>query len=296
MATETKKNPAVVAARQKYLRDREYKKHNALMESLKTRLKKNGKTNQEIEQKVQQYKNSLNRRLSKPVPVYPYSHKAKWGKGEPIPLTEESTSRLAILNSLNKKINPATRRSFKSGPTAIILEGLKKDLRKDPENLDRFWNQKKCPSGAVVDGKCYKTARQLDTIVRFFKVYKAAQKTNKRPVAELKAADIENDKKNKANERVIKVAVQRNKAGKRVEEVKANLAAHKKLLANTEVLAYTRKKNLDAALARIKKLEENGKKVKNNLTFASEQRNSLLGRNEKRINIAPRTNVASGSR
>lgn len=179
------------------------------------------------------------------------------------------------LSSLNKGVNPATRRKFGNGRVGKVLTSLKVELRKD-QDTSRFWNTKECPTGALIDGKCYSSQQDVDTTVRFLKHFKGAKQTNALPEKARRETEERQRKKEIAAKKIQTIKAQKDSALKQMSQTKQDIKNQKKLLMNTEVIAYTRKKNLNAAKNTIKKLELEKQKLKNQLTMASEQRYSLM--------------------
>ena len=184
-------------------------------------------------------------------------------------------SREALLTSLNGQVNPVTKRKFSSGPAGTALTALKTALRENTDS-SRFWNTKECPTGAFIQGRCFTSKQSIKTIISFLKAFKAAEKTNTRPEREQLQTNMEKKKKKAKDIVITGLKSQRNKAGKRIEEVKQNLSGTKKLLRDTEVIAYLRKKELNEAQKKIKKLELNAQKMRNQMQFTYNQRNTLL--------------------
>lgn len=171
-----------------------------------------------------------------------------------------------ILENLNQGVNPVTKRKFGKGPVGTVLTAAKGHLRKTPGPLGSdVWQDEKCKDGAFLNGKCFKSKKQVETAISLSKAVKDAGKLN----ANLKTVV----KFVKPTKPVVKPDIKT--LGKRYEALKREKADSNQQRRNAEVSAYVRKKNLEKALSNKKKLEENHKRLMNQHRMALNQLQAL---------------------
>ena len=170
-----------------------------------------------------------------------------------------------ILENLNQGVNPVTKRKFGKGPVGTVLTAAKTHLKKTPGPLGSdVWQDEKCKDGALLNGKCFKSKKQVDTAISLSKAVKDAGKVNAdkapkpvvKPTKPVKKPDIKT-------------------LGKRYEALKREKEDINSKRRNAEVSAYVRKKNLEKALSNKKKLEENHKRLMNQHRMALNQLQAL---------------------
>lgn len=178
-----------------------------------------------------------------------------------------------ILANLDSSINPLTKRKFKSGVVGTALSSVREHLKQTPGPLGKnVWQNPKCPNGAFVDGKCFRSKKQVNTIVGVSKMMKDAGKlnANAKPVAK-PVKPVAKPVKPIADIR----QGQLRQLGKRYEALKIEKELINSQKRRAEVDAYLRKKNLNKALADKKKLENNHRRLQNEHKMALNQLASI---------------------
>ena len=172
-----------------------------------------------------------------------------------------------ILENLNRDINPLTKRKYRQGAVGTALTATKVHLKKTPGPLgSEVWQNEGCPNGAFVDGKCFKSKKQVETIVGISKMMKDAGRLNA--------------EKNKTVVKPVKPVAKILKnplanLGKRYEALKLEKELVNSQKRRAEVDAYLRKKNLNKALADKKKLENAHQRLMNQHQMALNQLRTL---------------------
>jgi nitrogen fixation protein len=171
-----------------------------------------------------------------------------------------------ILENLNQGVNPVTKRKFGKGPVGTVLTAAKEHIRKTPGPLGSdVWQDDKCKDGALLNGKCFKSKKQVSVAISLSKAVKDAQRINAKPDAK-PSKPVKPIKPAKADIAAL---------GKRYEALKAEKADINSKRRNAEVSAYVRKKNLEKALSNKKKLEANHKRLQNDYRMALNQLSTL---------------------
>jgi len=171
-----------------------------------------------------------------------------------------------ILENLNRDINPVTKRKFGKGPVGTVLTAAKGYIRKTPGPLGSdVWQNPTCKDGALLNGKCFKSKKQVETAISLSKAVKDAGKVNAKPVITV-AKPVKPIKPAKADIKTL---------GKKYKALKREKADINQQRRNAEVSAYVRKKNLEKALSNKKKLEENHKRLMNQHRMALNQLSAL---------------------
>jgi len=173
-----------------------------------------------------------------------------------------------ILENLNQGVNPVTKRKFGKGPVGTVLTAAKVHLKKTPGVVvslgSDVWQNPTCKDGALLNGKCFKSKKQVSVAISLSKAVKDARRIN---------AQSKPDAKPSKPVKPAKADIAQ--LGKKYKALKAEKADINSKRRNAEVSAYVRKKDLEKALSNKKKLEANHRRLQNDYRMALNQLSAL---------------------
>ena len=175
-----------------------------------------------------------------------------------------------VMDNLDQSINPLTRRKFQDGPVGKALTAMRKHVTTAPGPLgNAVWSNPQC-KGAFINGKCFSSKKQTDTLIGVSRLMKNAETIDKSK--QLKAIkDIQQEKPQKD------ARVQRNELGKRYKKLQAEKGQINSDKSRMEVNQYLQKKEMNRLIADKKKLEEAYARLLSEYKLVKEQLNSLTG-------------------
>jgi len=173
-----------------------------------------------------------------------------------------------IADNLDKSINPLTRRKFGDGPVGKALVAMRKHTVAAPGPLgSEVWTNPEC-KGAMLNGKCFSSKKQTDTLIGVSRLMKNANTIDKSK-QNVKAVKQEKPQKD--------VRIQRDELGKRYKKLQENKGKINSDKRRMEVDQYVQKKEMNRLIADKKKLEDAYNRLLSEYKLIREQLNALSG-------------------